>query len=665
MSDGSRQHKSPPPFRSERLPGQYRRSWSEYLRFVGRQEKTQSLHDVLEYNNRLQTSPPILNQSLEALREQIESARGLPWVTPVLGSGCLNSHEPGESESASRIAAIEGALLDLEQRHPGVTAKAIAFIARLAEQRSGDEGADAPLGLLSEEEVLTSQAAARVGLAAALATSFYTTALNASVHVLERGDQEVVDVDLRGSLDYSETLDPDDFREDILSPLVAVLATFEEPGDDNAMKSLNELTVAMTIDLRDPDRPRIRRSHVELLTAFAWYFLTAGTTTYPGWSELLLFQAFEQPLSQSPEELDVRPSKSHVHDQAEKDWIENRFMAVTSRSWASRQSSATTATRRELFYDTIAGVIRQQEEIRRAYPDSPRFRLPLATAFVTSFDLELEMALWASSERPFAVIIPVYTIATNRGGRDASLHWIWTTITPDHSISSPEDALSIITNEAGSKEAAPQRWNRLTDQGFTSMPVGLTSLPIVVRLAGSPLMRVPEELDFAPGAVVHHALLLDEYSSLNQAALDTLSMGLPFSLTWAQKNFVPRFWMFFGTQLADSAIRSRLLAHQIASELNNGAPHDSSATGTASQRGSAQQSDVSGEGAGDPDSSSVARSGVVINERSRATDRELYHWQGFDVVRGIHIERIDDLQSVIDGVAQKSKPLFTAKERNA
>ena len=51
------------------------------------------------------------------------------------------------------------------------------------------------------------------------------------------------------------------------------------------------LSPEVIANIEDDGITHVHRSHVEVLSAFVWFFLTDDTDIYPGWSDTLLFQA--------------------------------------------------------------------------------------------------------------------------------------------------------------------------------------------------------------------------------------------------------------------------------------------------------------------------------------------------------------------------------------
>jgi hypothetical protein len=187
---------------------------------------------------------------------------------------------------------------------------------------------------------------------------------------------------------------------------------------------------------------------------------------------------------------------------------------------------------------------------------------------------------------------------------------------------------------------SPENWALLTEgnirPGGPAEELASGTIPIIVRLTGSPLMHVPhapELLETANTSAFHHALVLDEYIAIQQTAADLALRGLLPRLTRNSSRGPQRFWLLLGTQLEDSAVRFRLVAPQIVNGL--GPTESSEASAGEARRGIGY------------------RSGVLVNERSQTSYRELFYWHDFDVVDAHHLSLVDDLRSLSKRVEEQ------------
>lgn len=573
------------------------------------------LYEAIASNNR-KLPAPISQSDLD------KAIFRMPWATLVLGSGCLMIPEDAEAvEVQPALAELYERVTELDSTDPR---RALGTLTR--------EFLDALLA--SRESSATSRIAValappamdylvQVLLTAALATKVYTTALERSTHVLVSADREKARFDPQAgpwaAVDHA-----------LVTPLTAAitgLLRFEDEQNDRGELA----TLARTIQTQLSGENLITRANVELVTAFAWYFLTEETDIYPGWSELLLLQSLEGAGLDSgqarPRDVPPRPHLGTILGLEKSRYMKRRFERVTERSWGTR-NPAGNSTEREEFYDSAAALLRQQAEVHRLVA-SQSIDTPLPTCFVSSFDLELEMALWDGSTEPFIIAVPVLAVAELGGARDTSFHWLWTLVQPDAALTWDAQLVAL---------RSPAEWKLLTEKSFNRIAMDGHMYPIVVHLAGAPLVNLgAAALDLFPDAEsLHHALLLDEYSALNQITLETSQAhGLPRQLTDGRAGHIPRFWMFLGTQLSDTAIRLRLLTHEIAAGVR-------AESGTSHRAASAVQRPSDPGGLSD-DGPGDVRSGVVVNERSRASELDLFHWYRLDAVQARHDALIDEL----------------------
>jgi hypothetical protein len=147
---------------------------------------------------------------------------------------------------------------------------------------------------------------------------------------------------------------------------------------------------------------------------------------------------------------------------------------------------------------------------------------------------------------------------------------------------------------------------------------------IVDGVAGMPGAGSPEDDDGAAIAL-HPAFVLDEYVAGVLGAtesfldhVDNARLGLPRWITGTPGGVnaqFARFWLVLGSQLSDSSIRQRVVAHLTSPALNAPAP------------------DIR-----------PARTGLIVNRRLGRLDCRLMQWQGFDVVE----DRCETLSDHLD-----------------
>jgi len=617
------------------------------------------------------------NKSLYEIVRHVGGQSKLPWLTFVLGSGCLapTSGEAGDGTPAIDPSQVWNALksfgLDSTSQNEAVFAS--DFIRALVAEKLPEVK---HLSWLSRRLVDHSATVISPGLAlasslvAALASKLFAAvwAMDDVHHVLDRSDKELIRYPTRP--DGAVVQPPGAWHERLVSILSRIgthLDTWDGP-DDRTVQAYRELLARVELQLtnpreafkRDPDRlkprtPSLWRSQVEALTAFAWYFLTDGTTIYPGWSDMLLFQAANSTENRTEFERVPflrRPRVETLEPIAENAVLLTRLGRVTERSWADEEGA------RDVFYQQVARSLLQQASLRSSQSEGEGSDFPLATAFNAAFDVELELALWteiAAGRTPvnaFAAVIPVYAIdAEESSPFDAEIQWLWCKVVPQSGPHSLDDLLSDPSDDAEAKCRSP--WY-LVDRS-APLPPELEALPIVVHLAGSPMFGIAdvrtrpprteesmsrreadeeaEEADRSPfnaSTRLHHGLLLDENIATIQFAEDIRDLPGQLHgdfLKSADQDgpTAPRFWVVIGAQLADPAIRFRLVANELRAI---GDPEHERLVGHLR----------SNLGVGEE------HRGVVINAWVPASEREVFRWHGYDVVKG----RADELNADIE-----------------
>ena len=645
------------------------KSWADYLRVLSDPDQD-SLLTILKERGRRPTPYPRDN-------EEQKASKRIPWVTFVLGSGCLTATDVSSNDVPFGVGAVADArkqmsadLDDMLHLYPNLQLDNLAarFLELLTCDRTGvSDAREALATVVVRDDVRPREQSARVALAAALATQLYAAALETRP-LLQSADRETVLLDLGSPGGVGANAD-------IIEPLKHVLGLLSDADDaatPTAQRALAELAKAVSASV---SVGRVRRFHVELLTAFAWYFFTAGTRVYPGWTELMLLRTFEdstwfrdEVVTANSAESRLRPPIKRLHRQD--DWVVKRIVDVTNSSWRSRRSKSDTRTDRDEFYDLVASFLNQQATA--VFPKGRKgASKPAAVCFSTSFDLELEMALWDAGQ-PFVVILPVFALDKDYK-HSASLHWVWTEVTPtdlDPAVGPCPDPDHTPSVES-TLNLPPALWRpggwRLADQLKDQLGHhgrGL-DIPIVVRLAGSPLMRLPSPEDLGPTpntSELHHALLLDEYTAFQQAYqdFDDLSASGGVLPTFLSADASPtRTWVLLGTQLGDPAVRLRMAAHHVKRRVTRNAKRG------VPESAKSGPSDVEGKGGSGisvstepeetaPDSNTERpTSGIVINAMSQLSDRELFLWEDFDVVDGRHTDLVPQLHELLGDIHQE------------
>lgn len=601
---------------------------------------------------------PKFCNALEAIYEPmgrtLYKRHGYPWITLVLGSGCLEAGHDIGGTGVDEVPATVRRLLEDQPPLPDGTNSAklaSAFAASLIADRLGPsaspDGKDPEHRAAGADERRRSAAdsiaattglrTAKLLLCAALLTRLYHLASAVAPDALSRTGHDRVSllIGRAGSAELeSDALDP------ALALLDELIASTNHASPSTGDTVLHQALSKISTSLRMPGRrPSLRVADIQLLTELCWYSLTMGTSVYPGWNDLLLHLSTRT----SPALFDrwlPRPAFDDVDAACQ--FVEQRYKAATALSW--EQMAVDDATDRDRFYATVASVLRQQALLRKGVPKNSPVQPPIASAFVTSFDLELEMAMWRSSTDPFVVAVPMNLLQdiAEPAAHLASVCWLGCMIRPDHTLPLDEQLERL-------REPAESDWFLLNGEQSYELDYG--EFPVVVRLSGSPLMRPPrlwtedgewndlclrllKDLYIAlpdeppdpqdPELRMAHVALLDEYSAVQHAASefiilnDRVRHGLPAALTGTRGSAFARFWMMMGVQVSDSSIRYRF-ASQLTVPTN-----------------------IDGESV--KDQPAPSRAGLVVNWRTDDTVRDLLGWYNFDVVTDRCEAFLGDLQ---------------------
>lgn len=566
---------------------------------------------------------------------------GFPWVTPVLGSGCLSAEEGREGAAihsvpaeVARAASGWGELWDGTPKAEVVERFGHALVrGKVGEE---PEASDQPVASKRTKALEAKRAlTARVLLCAHLLSQLYF-----EVGALTHSPVGVSS----GALTFDRGPDAPTGRgaelwDTLVNPLRVELAHLRDDITDSKRDDLgfvSAFTTAVEEDLAR-GRSQVTRSDAALMAEIGWHLMTEDTSQYPGWADLLVLLTLA---NQTPDRDQRWPHLTNLEVAREKLQVE--LNETTKLSWASRLPQPDTGdaagrrSTRDRLYDAVAGLLVAQAALHANRPDGDSHERPPAVAYVTSFDLELEMALIARRSA-FRLVMPFYVrdrYSTNPSG----FVWLQTTITPP---------------TADEPLTAKHLRDIRTTRGWTlvtSVPAGAEddfTLPIVVRLAGCPLIRVDGFPDLGgrelaaktPWVVdlktslggrdmtLAGTVLLDEHTALHQWAADlgsvknkhnqVVGLGLPVRLVKGGNSSDARFWFLLGVQLSDEAVRHRTAAIVGAADLRRGA--------------------------GKPPRTSL-RAGVVVNRRSTPNERDVFLWQRMDVVQATYEDVLPDLE---------------------
>lgn len=588
--------------------------WTEFLTRRGKAEpprlcevlvrSQQIMHDVAK--ELLETEPNLS-------RDNVNLA-GFPWLTPVIGTGCLGDVS---AASARRLRALPTALgafwSDQDDLADGTVQAELIRV--FAQSLVTDRFPDLPVAAVpadvdelgaSEEELAPAAAAV---LAAALLRRLQHTSL-AMQDAVPRQDPAIRPPDGH----YRR----DDVLEEMVTPAIAALMRLHQDLDEETDRGLRRvvdqvrLSTSALLTIPTPGRRDLAVSDVEAVRELAWLLMMRAVKEYPGWRDLLTRFVLER--SEHPDGR-ARPSVPNIGSAAT--WIRAALEDATNQSWQEMNAPERSASRRTDFFESVAQVVSAQSVLAGSQHGFPR-----ASVLVTSFDLELEMAL-VRAGRPFVVLAPFHFVYGEKAeaGRRSSLVWLQAEFTP------PTRGEALSAN-FDLKSFQPQ-WSILQDE-----IAALRDRPVVIRLTGSPLLDAPpldtpyfrstlekellntlvvgggpdrgrddpsgQQKNAQSFTFVHlgHAAILDEYSVMHQLTAIARS-GLPQSVVGTPLRSMARYWLGVGVQVDDQMIRLGLGAH----------------VDTVSDR-----------------LLDLPQHGALVNRRFTPGEVEMLSWQGFDTV---------------------------------
>jgi hypothetical protein len=607
----------------------------------------------------------------------------LPWLTPVLGSGCTSSVGQRDALKAA-IDRLTGFVGGQEQTDfidgmswPDVVRQYATDLAedRLRLERGSLDTVAGSNGPASSG----SECIADLFVASVLLTRLFYAVKATGFEAPRRvGHDDEVSVGLERT-DYLnlEGLYIKPCRERLARvgmaapKLAEVLVPQKTDWDQTREDAREEVCKTVATVVKDLEARLARPPHVfglldlQSMSELAWLSLTSEhmveRAMYPGWGDLLLdlsnFDKSETALGGR-----VGLPGFHSMNEAQK-FIRLRYADATRRAYA--EGPAADGSARSPLHESAARVLLAEHAfwreltIRPGQPGEP----PLASAFVTSFDMELELALLrllqGKEKGEFVVAFPAFLYdEENRVARA-----LWLSLTVDANAAEPLDQL--LKPERGSLSVFS---HRVTDYLENTSEHG----PIVVHLAGCPLIqlptrgedpglfedlweafkdefeaaaedlaarlrkKMPEEVDvrtaverIAIAQKLHHAVIINEHEAMLQNATDLLDFretkvnvpsdnpralrrGLSPEVAAGRLNWT-RFWMLLGVQFADSAVRQRIAT--LVSLLPRGVANS------------------------DPSE----HHGVAVNKVIGLLEQELLFWNGFEVVKDEAAAFVQDL----------------------
>ncbi len=456
----------------------------------------------------------------------------------------------------------------------------------------------------------------------------------------------------------------------------------EEDEDDRSRRVANFLEPVLRVLTalagglhQELGKRMLFETDVRALSELTWFCLSSfDQDAYPGWLDLLL----ELSQYDDPEQGTVgRPSFNTVSKPTPA--LLARYSRLTEQSWRKDEGSE--------LHESVAKLIIRQANYRSHYtkkekPYVPLWKPPHAVAHVTSFDIELEMALLRRAQE-FHIILPVHV----KDRRNNVLHLRWLMVyVPKDSV--PGNGRDVDVLRAVHTPAS----ENLTLLTGKRGELDSIATPLVVRLAGCPLMKLPpledengvtelgqaiiNDTDIANWyranlgirdgkAVVKnvnllHAIVLNEYDAMLQNSMDYLpGLGrqLPLETVVGGAGW-QRYWMLLGVQVGDHAIRQRV--SHVVSWLPLADVRKPVARPKEAQPGvEAQDSDAS-DGADQVEDSVEGTStlGVLVSRHVGLLEQDLLYWNRFNIVEK------EDVQAFLRDLDHIAEAHLSAESEN-
>lgn len=642
-----------------------------------------------------------------------------PWLTFVVGPGCLQiSSNDGLAGTTIRNAieqeltglVSEAASASEDEPIKGITsavgALAVSFVEQMIDwgvgkddgrwRRSDLPAADQPSaterdqeGPPSREQEQLDRFRALLAVSAACATRLLYRGLQADAGEKAHPKGELSPVPLRwGGAPLSATVNclPDAGRGELaagemddaldadeeIEGLMAALSLLQdvdsaEPGLDRPLLNAGSLVDGLRAlhdkvnrTYNDRKRPRVTLStdDVGWLNDMLWHTLIFDAPLEPTTSELNVRIQFS--LNDRPERRTTKPIGSDLLANETLELAYAQHLGTADRAVArkARQAASPPDPRSE-FFDRIARCLVAHHG---RWKGNPR-RVPAPIILSTTFDLELERALW-HQDHPFFVAMPVLAYSRRRLTDNTwSEGWLRFVVARFGDSTAKDLGADPCTVER------PSAWHWLPGrlgssvypERFIDSPGLRPSVdiieednlvldgPLVIKLNGSPLHEVAASqierlLPQAGGEGevgqidgICHALSFNDYTHLAFTVAE-LAPDRPLLPGWVTMELAKdrRFWVFFGLRYAEWSVKQQLYVQiaKVKQRMNE------------TRDEQARQFD---------------RFGIAVNRKIEPWEEDLLTWLGVDVIQADCADFTGDLDLYAEDLELGRRRSFDGK----
>ncbi len=406
-----------------------------------------------------------LRDFLDSLRREVvvperrsdgQTGQALRAITPYFGPGALQVGVGREGPSLEEIWWDPELESDADE-------DLRTFLSQLLTERQGErpvvprpaEQADAAISQVRKRLARLAHGTNRMVLAAASSGYVPVSGLDRALIAVPE-DAEML-ADIAAAIDACRAVGPSDDA-DLL-------------GAGRILRRLQSVQRYVT------ETGRLRWGTAVWLTDLLWHAIICDSPLYPRVEELAMQVSIVQGEDYRPIQR-LEPSSIMAPGTDDLSAIRRACASAVVRGYKADEPAS--SVRRQLYAAT-SQLLRHQYDTW-LHIDTPHRRRPKAAAIAltTTFDLELERAL-AADGKPFHVAVPVYVTSSPESNDSDELRWLVGTFQISASAPTLEDLCAPVN----------EQWQWLASLGTANMQgAGLTG-PLIVKLNGSPLHRVP------------------------------------------------------------------------------------------------------------------------------------------------------------------------------